>query len=111
MSEIQLQADCFQWHWNNYPDLRRLLWAVPNGGARSKVEAAQLKASGVVAGVFDLHFFYCEQLYIFELKVGNNVKSKAQEDWEKIMVAEGAIAFEIRTLEEFQNKIISIVGY
>ena len=31
-----------------------LIWSVPNGGLRSKSEAARLKWTGVLAGVFDL---------------------------------------------------------
>ena len=31
-----------------------MIWAVPNGGLRSKSEAARLKWTGVLAGVFDL---------------------------------------------------------
>lgn len=31
------------------------LIAIPNGGGRSKIEAARLKAEGVKAGVFDLY--------------------------------------------------------
>lgn len=29
-SELQLQAQCFQWLWNNYPETRLLCWHVTN---------------------------------------------------------------------------------
>lgn len=54
MSEIKLQAKCYQDTWNNYPEVRYKFFHVPNGGKRSKVEAFQLKASGVLEGVPDL---------------------------------------------------------
>lgn len=30
MSEIQIQAECFQWLWNSYPHTRGLFFHVPN---------------------------------------------------------------------------------
>lgn len=55
--EAESQAAFFAW-WqffaavNKIPE--RLCFAVPNGGARNKVVAAQLKAQGVRAGVPDV---------------------------------------------------------
>ena len=37
-----------------FPGLERLLFAVPNGGKRSKAEAARLKAEGVQPGIPDM---------------------------------------------------------
>lgn len=37
-----------------HPICKQLLFAIPNGGARSKAEGGRLKAEGVVAGVWDL---------------------------------------------------------
>ena len=45
--EHDLQVDCVQWFSLQYPSLRGRLFAVPNGGHRSKTEAARLKAEGV----------------------------------------------------------------
>lgn len=42
-----------EWHAGRYPILR-LLYAIPNGGARSAAVAGRLKAEGVRAGVPDL---------------------------------------------------------
>lgn len=53
-SELKIQAQAWQWAWTNLPKTRRLLFHVPNGGYRTVVEAAQLKASGVVPGIPDL---------------------------------------------------------
>ena len=43
-------------------------WAVPNGGKRSKVEAARFKAEGVRAGIPDVHFMFRGQFYVLEIK-------------------------------------------
>lgn len=108
-SEIQLQAKCFQWAWNNYPDTRRLMAHVPNGGGRDEREGMQLKASGVVAGVHDLFFYWKAQLYWFELKHGCNAQSDDQIAFGKAMMAQGAKCYEIRSLEQFQTIFKSIV--
>lgn len=53
-SELSLQGLCYQWAFNTHPIVRGILHHIPNGGKRTKQEAAQLKASGVVSGVLDL---------------------------------------------------------
>lgn len=56
MSEHQHQAALIKWAAlaeKKLPELR-LLFAVPNGGQRSKATAGRLKAEGVKAGVPDL---------------------------------------------------------
>jgi hypothetical protein len=109
-NEDQLQAAFFQWAWNAYPQYRRHLWAVPNGGHRNAVEAAKLKATGVIAGVWDLHFYHSGQFHIIETKSGNNslsVDSKVngkvkygQKEWGELMASQGAVRHIYRTLEE-----------
>lgn len=74
---------------NAYPDLQ-MLYHVPNGGSRNRVEAAKLKRMGVRAGVPDLVLPVPRNgyagLYI-ELKVGENRPSKNQKNWlEKLMI-------------------------
>lgn len=109
LSEIQLQSACFQWAWNTYPETRRLLFHIPNGGSRNRIEASQLKAAGVLAGVHDLLFFWKNQLYWFELKVGVNRQSPEQIAFGKAMTSQGAQCHEIRTVDQFQSVFKSIV--
>jgi hypothetical protein len=52
--ESELQQICVIWFRLQYPKLANRLFAIPNGGHRSKVTAAILKAEGVMAGVSDL---------------------------------------------------------
>lgn len=47
------QAAVVAWFRETYPGV--LIYAIPNGGARSAVAGAALKAEGVVAGMPDLH--------------------------------------------------------
>jgi hypothetical protein len=53
-------------------------WAVPNGGVRSKIEAAIMKGTGVKAGVSDLHFLYQRQFFVLELKAPGNKPTNKQ---------------------------------
>lgn len=107
--EDVLQSDCWQWLWINYPLTRRTCWHVPNGGARTKVQAAQFTGMGVIAGVSDMHFYWQSRFYIIELKVGTNYITDAQEKFIRANVAQGAIFYECRTLRKWQEIITNIL--
>ena len=81
-SEAHLQSHCYQWAHNTFPDTRGLLFAVPNGGTRNKIEASQLKATGVVPGVADMLLFWKGNTYAFEFKFGAGKQSPAQKEWQ-----------------------------
>ncbi len=101
MSEDKLQSQIFTRVWNEYPGLRGLLFHVPNGGTRNKIEAAKMKGMGVVSGVADLLFIYNGSLHAFELKVGNNTQSEAQKNWAERVWFHGVKYYVVRTEEEF----------
>lgn len=84
--EEQEQIHVFQWaklQEGKWPELR-WMFHIPNGGKRSKVEAARFKAAGVKAGVPDI----ClpvprggyHGLYI-ELKASCNRATARQNEW------------------------------
>lgn len=52
--ESSLQRAFVAWFRAQYPDHALMLFAVPNGGGRSKIESAIMKGEGVTAGVADL---------------------------------------------------------
>jgi len=111
MTELQLQTECYKWAVNTYQELRfGCLFHVPNGGTRNKIEAMQLKASGVVAGIPDLILIHDSKAYGIELKtlIGkvSDKQIKVHESWKN----QGIDTFVIRTFEEFQELIIKIVG-
>lgn len=74
-----------------YPEIK-LLFHVPNGGSRNRIEAANLKKQGVKAGVPDLflpvarggHF----GLFI-EMKFGKNRTTAQQKEWIKELRDQG----------------------
>lgn len=110
-SEDKLQAQCFQWAWNNYPGTRRLLFAVPNGGHRDIREAMKFKATGVVAGVHDLIFYYDNVLYTFELKKREGLKMSAKQKLFADQVRkQGGKSYLITDFENFKKIFENIVN-
>jgi hypothetical protein len=81
--ESKLQQSCVTWFRLQYP--KYILFAIPNGGKRSKVEAKIMNGEGVLAGVADL-FLMCPRkgycgLFI-EMKYGEGKQSDNQELFE-----------------------------
>lgn len=111
ISEDRLQAEIWTKAWNEYPEARRCMWAVPNGFKLPPRLANIAKATGLLSGVWDLHLYWRHQLYVFEQKIDNNqltvdriIKGKkiyGQKEWGEIMRREGAITFIIRDIDEF----------
>lgn len=77
-SEAEMQAEIFQYFWNEYPETRRLIFHVPNGGSRNKIEAVRLRAQGVVKGVSDLICLGINGMVAIELKVQGGVVGPEQ---------------------------------
>jgi hypothetical protein len=110
MTELQLQAQCYQWAHNTYPQLRKLLFAVPNGGTRHAREAMSLKASGVVSGVPDMICVYGGRPVAFELKAEKGRLSEDQREVLQKWSDHGITVHVIKTVEEFQTIIKTIIS-
>jgi hypothetical protein len=108
-SEAHLQSHCYQWAHNTFPDTRGLLFAVPNGGTRNKIEASQLKATGVVPGVADMLFLYSRKVYAFEFKFGPGKQSPAQKEWQAKVVQQGFDYFLVNDADAFKYIFKTIV--
>lgn len=80
----------------------RLVTHIPNGGQRTIMAGARLKAEGVVAGYPDIMVFACEPAKVpddeipyyhpgiaIELKVWPNKPSAGQEDIQRLLKVEG----------------------
>lgn len=76
------------------------VFAVPNGGARSPVEAAIMAGQGVVAGVPDLITIRGGQVFGLELKAPGGRLSPAQIACHERMRAAGAIVATACSLDE-----------
>lgn len=115
--EEDLQKACCQWYdlqWGerriNGVKIGRLLHHSPNGGKRSKKEAARFKAMGTRAGFPDFWLGIpvngCPYLCV-ELKTLNkgSGQSENQRDYERLVTAMGARYVVVRTLQEFINAV------
>lgn len=74
---------------------RITIFAIPNGGSRNKLEAANLKRQGVKAGVPDLFVPVARRGFhglFIEMKYGKNKTTPAQDDWLNTLNREGYLA-------------------
>ncbi len=112
LSEHCEQVAIFEWanlNMETYPQLKNL-FAIPNGGQRSGVTGAMLKAEGVRAGVPDLCLAYPVAIYsglFIELKRRDGGKvSPAQADWINRLNQNGYLAIVAYGAKEAVNEII-----
>ncbi len=108
--EAMEQEKLFQWAMYMQPYMRELalLFHIPNGGSRNKIEAAHLKKQGVKAGVPDLCLPVARGgyhgLYI-ELKAGRNKLTEKQEVWIELLREQGYAAAVCYGFEEARKTI------
>lgn len=83
-----------------------IFFHVPNGGARTKTEAAILKSMGVRAGVADLAFILTgARIAFIELKSANGTATPAQKVFRADCEMQGVPFAECRTLAEVQGTL------
>lgn len=107
------QAHIFSWAaWasGKYPELD-LMHHIPNGGKRSKSEAARFKAQGVKAGVPDI-FLPCARggyhgLYIELKRTKGGKLSAAQKEWIDALRGQGYKVIVCYGFDEAREVIIS----
>ena len=109
MTETQLQAKCFQWAYNAFPQIRGLLFSVPNGGTRNIIEAQQLKATGLTPGIPDMILLY-NGCYGIEFKTEYGIVSPSQKKIHEIWRDNNIPVFIIKSENEFQNLINHIIN-
>lgn len=109
--EHDIQCTCVEWFRWQWPKYEPLLFAVPNGGGRSKSQGGKLKAEGVRRGVSDLLLLVPNKDYhglCIEMKRPDK-KSKQSEDqieWQKEVEAQGYKYIVCRGLEgDFDKQV------
>lgn len=112
MTESKLQQDIFNWYQNNYclkfHEPRGMIFSIPNGGTRNKLEAITMKATGLLAGASDLVVIFPNgKLSFVELKTEKGTQSDKQKDFENRVTDLGFEYKLIRTLQEFKQWTIS----
>jgi len=105
-----LQKSFVRWFDYQYPNRQHQLFAVPNGGQRNKSVAAKLKYEGVRRGVSDLILIHNSKTYFIEVKTPKGTQSDNQKEFEQCVVKQGFLYIIIKTFEEFESFIVSILG-
>lgn len=112
--ESKLQISCVEWFRYQPAYKRYLLYAIPNGGKRSKIEAKIMKSEGVTRGVADLCLQVPSQsfhaLYI-EIKIEKGNQSESQKEFQKYCESNNYKYVVCRTLQEFIFSIQCYLGY
>ena len=108
--ESALQRACVAWFRMQYPEHAPLLFAVPNGGGRSKAEAGRMKAEGVVAGVSDLILLEARGGWgslCLEMKTEEkgSRQSVRQKEWQEAAEVFGNKYVVCRSLEDFMGAV------
>jgi hypothetical protein len=107
-SEESIQAECFTWFWTRFPAFRGTMFAVPNGGARNRAEAARMKSTGTVSGTSDLVWARSKGRVVFiEMKNEIGMQSKEQEEFEKILILLGHEYVVIRSVAQFKEFVLN----
>jgi hypothetical protein len=109
--EHRLQCACVRWFRLAYPQYHHNLFAVPNGGYRTKTTAANMKAEGQLSGVSDLILLKrkgkCGAL-LLEAKIKGNYQSDNQREWQRRIEADG---YEYRIFHSLDEFIAIITEY
>ena len=109
-SEDVIQAEIYKWYHNKYctklNNPRHSIFAVPNGGTRSKSEAMKFKATGLVSGVSDLIVVQPNRVLFVEVKTATGKQQPNQIDFQKRVELLGFEYLIVRNLKDFQEKTV-----
>lgn len=105
--EDRLQAEIVAWFTNTYclkhHNPRLMIFAIPNGGNRNKIEAMKFKATGLLAGASDLVVVLPNSIFFVELKTEIGIQSDPQIDFEERIIKLGFEYIIIKSLEQFKQ--------
>lgn len=106
--ESIIQQTCVRWFRMKYPQLALLLFAVPNGGARLRSEAAIMKAEGTMKGVADLLLLFPAKRFhglCIEMKTPTGRQQPSQKAWQERAEWAGYKYVICRSFDEFMAEI------
>ena len=106
--EHRIQCNCVRWFHLQYPTMKDILFAIPNGGSRNKGEAARMKGEGITTGVSDLIFLKSNRFYgalCIEMKKPAGRQSDTQKRWQQKTELNGNKYVICRSLEDFMREI------
>ena len=103
-----LQSECVSIFRLFYPHLKNLLFAIPNGGARTAATGAMLKKEGVMPGVADLIFVFPNADFhglFIEMKTATGKQTPSQKEFEKAVTEQQYKYIVCRSVQEFMTEI------
>ena len=109
LSERQIQIQCVSWFRLRYPDVSKVFFSVPNGGARNAWTAKNLRDEGALSGVADLillvprHGYAC---LCIEMKKTGGRQSDSQKTFQEAVGAFKGKYVVCYSLEEFQAVVV-----
>ena len=106
--ESRLQQTCKRWFDIQYRPYSCLLFAVPNGGGRSRIEASIMKGEGVVSGVSDMLLLVPNTHYhalCIEMKTETGRQSLNQKAWQQMVEEVGYMYVVVRSFEQFKEVV------
>lgn len=113
--ESTLQRTCVAWFRAQYPEHALMLFAVPNGGGRSRIEGAIMKGEGVTAGVADLILLEARGGYgslCIEMKTRDKASKQrpSQKAWQEAAEKAGNKYEVIRSFDAFRATVSEYMG-
>jgi len=110
MTESKLQQEIVNYYNNNYclkfHDPRGMIFSIPNGGTRNKLEAITMKATGLLAGASDLIVITPNgKLMFIELKTETGIQSEKQKDFQ---IRVNNLGYEYHLIRNLENFILLI---
>ena len=109
MNEQQLHTACYTWFHNTYHAERGMLHHNNNNSVNS-IAGNKMKAMGVVPGVSDFELILKNGVVAFiEMKTRTGVLADEQKRFSAMIVLRGHLYFVVRTLEEFQKLIKTLL--
>ena len=113
-SETKIQHICVTWFRETFPNVGPLLFAIPNGGIRTKKSGAMRKYEGAIAGVADLILLFPrsgKSSLCIEMKTPHvkgkraGTQSDEQKEWQALVEKYGSVYVVCHGLIEFINSV------
>lgn len=110
LSESQLQSKCVAWFRETYPDLAKLLHAIPNGANKSIAQAMKFKREGLTPGYPDLELSIARNGFHaahIEMKRNDGRLSEDQREIIHLLESQGYCVYICKSFDEFKTAIES----
>lgn len=118
MTELQIQAKCWLWHWNAFPWnqelLRRIKNELDNHPRKSaqdiKIQLSENKATGIRPGTPDFMYLINPMVWI-EMKAPKGIQSKEQKEFQEVVMDLGHAYFLVigKTDEQIINNFKQLI--